>query len=151
MRFQTTCGGAFRFLQNQISASTYCSFVFNNRTAGSIILQISHGYEIAETEDPFVKIADEATEQFSQSTAPGGFIVNLIPACKLPSPSCPGSPLTGSEYHLVRHVPDWFPGTSWKRTAASWADTLARMADGPHQFVKDQMVITTIDVPCADR
>jgi len=101
------------------------------RTAGAVILRISHGYEISEAEDPFVTIADEATEQFSLSTAPGGFIVNLIPA--------------------LRHVPDWFPGTGWKRTASSWADTLARMADGPHQFVKQQMANGTAAVSFTSR
>ena len=54
-----------------------------NRTAGSVILRISHGYQVKENRDPFVEIADKATEQFSLATAPGGFLVDLIPACKL--------------------------------------------------------------------
>ena len=45
-----------------------------------MILRISHGYEVKEKDDPFVAIADRATEQFSLSTAPGGFLVDLIPA-----------------------------------------------------------------------
>lgn len=53
------------------------------RTAGAIILGISHGYEVKEKDDPFVRLADIATEQFSLSTAPGVFLVNLVPACKL--------------------------------------------------------------------
>lgn len=56
------------------------------RTAGAIILRISHGYEVKENEDPFVTLADIATEQFSLSTAPGGFLVNLIPPCELVAP-----------------------------------------------------------------
>jgi hypothetical protein len=52
------------------------------RTAGAIILQISHGYAIQEENDPFVKLAEEAMDQFSLSTAPGGFLVNLIPICR---------------------------------------------------------------------
>jgi len=52
---------------------------FIPRTAGAIILRISHGYTVQEKEDPFVTLADEATEQFALSTAPGGFLVNLIP------------------------------------------------------------------------
>jgi hypothetical protein len=50
--------------------------------AGGIILRISHGYTIQEKNDPFVTLADEATEQFSMSTAPGGFLVNLVPPCE---------------------------------------------------------------------
>lgn len=55
------------------------------RMAGGIILRISHGYTIQEKNDPFVTLADEATEQFSLSTAPGGFLVNLVPPCKCSS------------------------------------------------------------------
>ncbi|KAJ2922909.1 hypothetical protein H1R20_g14169, partial [Candolleomyces eurysporus] len=89
------------------------------RTAGAIILRISHGYKIQEKEDPFVKLADEATEQFSLSTAPGGFLVNLVPQLK--------------------HIPEWFPGAGFQRTAKAWGSTLRAMVDGPHRFVKDQM------------
>ncbi|KAF9011764.1 cytochrome P450 [Cyathus striatus] len=89
------------------------------KTAGAIILRISHGYEVRETDDPFVSLADLATEQFSLSTAPGGFLVNLVPA--------------------LRHLPDWFPGAGFKKTASAWAATLNSMIEGPHQFVKQQM------------
>ncbi|EEB92377.1 hypothetical protein MPER_09122, partial [Moniliophthora perniciosa FA553] len=50
------------------------------KTAGAIILRISHGYEVKEGEDPFVSLADTAVDQFSKSTAPGGFLVNFLPA-----------------------------------------------------------------------
>jgi hypothetical protein len=53
-----------------------------SRTAGSVILRISHGYEVQEGVDPFVELADQATDQFSLATAPGGFLVDLIPARK---------------------------------------------------------------------
>lgn len=51
-----------------------------------MILRISHGYEVKEKDDPFVAIADRATEQFSLATAPGGFLVDLIPASTYFSP-----------------------------------------------------------------
>ncbi|KAF6751633.1 cytochrome P450 [Ephemerocybe angulata] len=89
------------------------------KTAGAIILRISHGYKIQEKDDPFVSLADKATEQFSLSTAPGGFLVNLIPPLK--------------------HIPEWFPGAGFQRTAKAWGSTLQEMVDGPHRFVKDQM------------
>jgi hypothetical protein len=50
-----------------------------NSTAGVIILKISHGYEVQEGHDPFVDLADQALQQFSASTAPGAFIVDLLP------------------------------------------------------------------------
>ena len=51
------------------------------RTAGAIILRIAYGYEAVEEGDPFVRLADEAVEQFSLSTTPG-FLVNFFPPCK---------------------------------------------------------------------
>ncbi|KAH6910660.1 cytochrome P450 [Coprinopsis sp. MPI-PUGE-AT-0042] len=95
------------------------------RTAGAIILRISHGYRVKDKDDPFVTIADEATEQFSLSTAPGGFLVNLIPQLK--------------------NVPDWFPGAGFKQTAKEWAATINRMADEPYQYVKDQIASGTAE------
>ncbi|KAF8974327.1 cytochrome P450 [Flammula alnicola] len=96
------------------------------KTAGAVILRISHGYEVKERNDPFVAIADKATEQFSLSTAPGGFLVDLIPA--------------------LRHIPVWFPGASFRLKANEWAATLLEMVDGPHNFVKQQVASGTAEV-----
>ncbi|KAF8909685.1 cytochrome P450 [Gymnopilus junonius] len=101
------------------------------KTAGAVILRISHGYEVKEKDDPFVTLADLATEQFSLSTAPGGFLVNLIPS--------------------LRHIPSWLPGAGFKQTAVDWARTLATMAEGPHQFVKQQMAAGTAEVSFTSR
>ncbi|PPQ65600.1 hypothetical protein CVT26_000549 [Gymnopilus dilepis] len=89
------------------------------KTAGAVILRITHGYEVKETNDPFVELADKATEQFSLATAPGGFLVDLLPA--------------------LRYVPLWFPGANFKRKALEWSKTLHDMVDGPYAFVKQQM------------
>jgi cytochrome P450 len=89
------------------------------RTAGSIILMISHGYEVKEKDDPFVELAHRATDQFALSTSPGGFMVDVIP--------------------FLRHVPAWFPGAGFKKTASAWASTLSEMVEQPHNFVKQQM------------
>ncbi|PBK60866.1 cytochrome P450 [Armillaria solidipes] len=89
------------------------------KTAGAIILQISHGYAIQEENDPFVKLAEEAMDQFSLSTAPGSFLVNLIP--------------------ILRHIPEWFPGAGFKRTAREWASTLNDFVERPHNYVKQEM------------
>ncbi|KAJ3810352.1 cytochrome P450 [Lentinula lateritia] len=85
------------------------------KTAGAIILRISHGYEVGEGEDPFVTLADKATEQFALSTTPG-FLVNLVP--------------------FLQYLPDWFPGASFKQTAKEWSATLNEMVDLPYDYVK---------------
>jgi len=92
---------------------------------------------VKEGDDPFVTLADEATVQFSLSTAPG-FLVNLVPACELSS--CLDIVKDLILPLSVRHIPDWVPGAGFKKTAMEWRHTLAQMAEGPHQFVKQQMV-----------
>ncbi|KAJ7799070.1 hypothetical protein B0H14DRAFT_2904290 [Mycena olivaceomarginata] len=49
------------------------------KTAGAVILGISHGYAVKQGVDPFVALADKATEQFSLASSPGRFLVTLIP------------------------------------------------------------------------
>jgi hypothetical protein len=51
-------------------------------TAGAIILRISHGYEVKENNDPFIDLADRAMDNFSRSSAPGAFMVDIVPFCK---------------------------------------------------------------------
>ncbi|EAU84014.2 cytochrome P450 [Coprinopsis cinerea okayama7 len=89
------------------------------QTAGAIILRISHGYRVKPNNDPLVAVADEAMHQFALATAPGGFLVNLIPPLK--------------------HLPDWFPGAGFKQTAKEWRATINRMADEPYRYVKEQI------------
>ncbi|KAF7355007.1 hypothetical protein MSAN_01416200 [Mycena sanguinolenta] len=96
------------------------------KTAGAVILRISHGYEVKETNDPFVDLAEQATEQFSLSTAPGGFMVDMIPA--------------------LCHVPKWFPFTAWRRKADAWAATLNQLVEQPYNFVKHQMATGTAPI-----
>ena len=39
----------------------------------------------------------------------------------------------------VRHLPTWFPGATFLRTAKEWAVVLTEMADRPFNLVKRQM------------
>lgn len=64
------------------------------RTAGAIILRVSYGYEVKDVNDPFVELADRATEQFSLATSPGSFLVDIIPTC-IYVQSCVRISLTG--------------------------------------------------------
>ncbi|KAG1784606.1 cytochrome P450 [Suillus plorans] len=89
-------------------------------TVGAVILRISHGYEVKENNDPFVDLANRVTAHGSQATAPGAFMVDILP-------------------FLVK-VPAWFPGAGFKRIAREWHETLEEMVSAPHKFVKDQMV-----------
>ncbi|KAJ7624408.1 cytochrome P450 [Roridomyces roridus] len=90
------------------------------KTAGAIILRISHGYRVKdEGADAFVTLANTAMEQFGQATAPGLFLVNSIP--------------------LLRYVPSWFPGAGFQHTAKFYKQTLMRMTDEPFEVVKQEL------------
>ncbi|KAG2064653.1 cytochrome P450, partial [Suillus decipiens] len=109
----------------EIEASRFLKRVFSNpeqlqahvrHTAGAIILRISYGYEVKESDDPFVDIADRAMDQFS---APGAFVVDTVP--------------------FLANVPEWFPGAVFKRLAREWTKTCEDMVTIPYKFVQDQM------------
>ncbi|KAG1747595.1 cytochrome P450 [Suillus lakei] len=88
-------------------------------TAGAVILRISYGYEVKDDNDPLVDLADRAMDGISQATAPGAFMVDMLP--------------------FLAKVPAWFPGAGFQRTARGWRETLEEMVSAPHKFVKDQM------------
>ncbi|KAG2070199.1 cytochrome P450 [Suillus decipiens] len=88
-------------------------------TAGSIILGIAYGYEVKGDSDPLINLADRALDQFSRSTAPGAFMVDVVP--------------------FLANVPEWFPGAGFKRSAREWRQTLEEMVTTPYKFVQDQM------------
>ncbi|EJC98990.1 cytochrome P450 [Fomitiporia mediterranea MF3/22] len=88
--------------------------------AGAIILKMSYGYTIdCHGRDPLIDIADDAARQFSLAAVPGTWLVDLLP--------------------YLKDVPEWIPGTGFKRTAAHWRKTLLDFTEIPHAFVKQQM------------
>lgn len=62
---------------------------------------------------------DEAGEQFSAAVVPGKWLVDILP--------------------FLEHMPEWLPGSGFKRTARAWKQTLADVVEVPYGFVKDQM------------
>lgn len=88
-------------------------------TTGKIILNLSHGYQVKDKDDPVVACVDEATNQFSLASQPGAWLVDLVP--------------------FLRHIPAWVPGAGFQRQATEWRTTLTQMADGPHNRVKEEM------------
>ncbi|PBK93427.1 cytochrome P450 [Armillaria gallica] len=93
------------------------------KTAGAIILQISHGYKIQEESDPLIELAERTMNQFSLATASGGFSANIIP--------------------ILARIPDWFPGAGFKQIAREWASTLNDFVEKPHGYVKQEMAAGT--------
>ncbi|KAJ9267651.1 hypothetical protein DTO212C5_5890 [Paecilomyces variotii] len=90
------------------------------KEAGAVILKIIYGYTVEpHDKDALVDLIGEAMDQFGQAAVPGAWLVDIMP--------------------FMRHLPDWFPGTGFKRTAEKWKNTLIEAADKPFAFVKHQM------------
>jgi len=58
----------------------YLAEVWLPRLTGGTILKIVFGYTIKEKDDPFVRNADIAMQNFSKATTPG-WLVDVMPFC----------------------------------------------------------------------
>ncbi|TDZ14126.1 Multifunctional cytochrome P450 monooxygenase [Colletotrichum orbiculare MAFF 240422] len=90
------------------------------KEAGSVILNITYGYNTEQFQkDPLLSKMNEATEHFAYAATPGAFLVDTFP--------------------MLRYVPEWFPGASWKKLAKKWAFELRDTVETSYKFVEDQL------------
>ncbi|KAH0839032.1 O-methylsterigmatocystin oxidoreductase [Fonsecaea pedrosoi] len=88
--------------------------------AGSIILKISYGYSIEpKGRDPLVDLAERSLDHFSKACTPGAWLVDVIP--------------------VLKYLPDWLPGTEFKRTAREWKATLDTVSELPYKYVQQKL------------
>jgi hypothetical protein len=90
------------------------------RSAAAIILNITYGYTVAERDDPYVTLADAAMQTMSKAGVFGTYLVDYIP--------------------VLKYVPSWMPGASFKRQAHEWRCLSREMLDSPFMTVKQNMV-----------
>ncbi|KAF5309392.1 hypothetical protein D9619_012297 [Psilocybe cf. subviscida] len=86
---------------------------------GMIILRVAYGYKVESTADPMLKIPLSVLENFSIATAPGKWLVDIIPALK--------------------YVPRWFPGAGFKKTIEDWKDLVAKGSHCPYYWCKENL------------
>ncbi|PYH43129.1 cytochrome P450 [Aspergillus saccharolyticus JOP 1030-1] len=87
--------------------------------AGSFILNLVYGYQTnKQASDPLIELAHAVMEEFAQSSLPGEHLVDLVPCLRL--------------------VPNWVPGSGFKKIARRWRDNLTKMTELPYAFVKYQ-------------
>ncbi|KAJ8072938.1 hypothetical protein PM082_016498 [Marasmius tenuissimus] len=85
--------------------------------SGSIILKVVYGYTLQETtDDPYLRLAYNAIEGVIQASSHGSFWIDYFP--------------------LLRYVPGWFPGASFKRKAKKWRQFNKELKDEPWTWVK---------------
>lgn len=89
--------------------------------SASNVLSISYGIDASPKNDPWVKIVSDGMESFGHAGTPGAYLIDWIP--------------------LLRFVPAWFPGASFKRCALEWRPLVDRMLNAPFDFVKSQLAL----------
>ncbi|KAI0060304.1 cytochrome P450 [Artomyces pyxidatus] len=98
--------------------------------AASVALAVAYGYDIEPENDYFVEIAEKAVNMFSSSIFPGSMVVNALPIRM----SLLGS--AGLGQTLIRHLPEWLPGTGFKTYARECLVMSTEMMEAPFAFAK---------------
>lgn len=92
--------------------------MFRSTTAATV-LKMAYGYEIDHRgSDALVDMVDRMVSQFSLAAVPMGWAVDMIPA--------------------LRHLPDWLPGTAFKKTARQYCKDVEGSAYIPYKFAQRQ-------------
>ncbi|KAL7937811.1 cytochrome P450 [Trichoderma chlorosporum] len=88
--------------------------------AAAIILKLTHGYSTELFKpDPLVELKQQILNNTSAAMIPFHWAVDILP--------------------VFAHLPEWFPGTSFKRLAREWKGLMNTAADITYNFAKEQM------------
>jgi hypothetical protein len=113
--------------------------LFDSATS-AVFLKSAHGYSIErDRPDPLISLIETAASEFYLAAAPGAWLVDSIPWRKC--------------FHLVlmhrrlsyplkvKKLPEWMPGTGFKKAAARFRDTNMKQVYVPIDIVKKQLVL----------
>ncbi|EIN05560.1 cytochrome P450 [Punctularia strigosozonata HHB-11173 SS5] len=88
-------------------------------TLSAVIMDVTYGIKIADTNDKYITKAEEAISRFAHAGNPTTYLVNTFP--------------------WLKHVPAWFPGAQFKRDAIKWRPLSHEMVTWPFEDTKDLM------------
>lgn len=88
-------------------------------TMASSMFQLAYGYHLQGNRDPVFRNLQEAVHLGMMAVMFTNFYVNLFPA--------------------LARVPDWFPGTGWKRTIREWRERKERAINAPFEWTRAQV------------
>ncbi|KAL8952254.1 MAG: hypothetical protein Q9222_001818 [Ikaeria aurantiellina] len=98
--------------------------VYLKTFAAAVILKIMYGYAIERNgADPLVELIEHAMGNLSQAFVPLSWIVDTVPA--------------------IKYLPDWFPGTSYRKTAQKYKAVNEAASELPYSWVKLQLALNT--------
>ncbi|KAF8259466.1 cytochrome P450 [Lactarius quietus] len=105
------------FLQRMLDAppDQFLKF-FEGIAVNATTLDYAYGYKVQGVDDPLVQLTELADEEFARASIPGAFVVDTLP--------------------LLRHVPEWFPGTGWKQLGRKWGENRRAYVDTPFELVR---------------
>ncbi|KIK58663.1 hypothetical protein GYMLUDRAFT_170790 [Collybiopsis luxurians FD-317 M1] len=87
---------------------------------GSIILGVVYGIRVQSQDDPNIKAIEKMNLVVNEAVLPTKFLVNVIP--------------------MLKYVPSWFPGASFKRKAKAWNGIFSATIKPPFLRTKNAMV-----------
>ncbi|KAF7318686.1 Cytochrome P450 [Mycena chlorophos] len=87
--------------------------------AGGTIISAVYGIEARPVNDPYVQLSEDALKSLLYASIPGRFLVDLIP--------------------VLMHVPEWLPGTGFKRLAREWSQLKDELVERPFAETQKQM------------
>ncbi|KAF9466021.1 cytochrome P450 [Collybia nuda] len=90
----------------------------------AMIMDVTYGIKISETDDPYISTAEEAVNGISQAAIPGQFIVDFLP--------------------ILNYVPSWMPGASFRRKAKYWKSLNVEMMERPFEHVKQPLTVSSV-------
>jgi cytochrome P450 len=90
-------------------------------TFAATIMKIGYGIAVQESDDPYISVAETASDGVTQAGIPGAFLVDLAP--------------------ILKYVPSWFPGAGFQKKAAHWKNAINTMVEKPFRDVQEQLKI----------
>ncbi|KDQ14781.1 hypothetical protein BOTBODRAFT_174606 [Botryobasidium botryosum FD-172 SS1] len=86
---------------------------------GRLIIMYTYGHKVESAEDEYITVAEEAISSTATLIYPGAVLVDIFP--------------------IMRFIPSWFPGATWKRNAKRWRKMVNDMVEQPFERVKAEL------------
>ncbi|KAH7330615.1 cytochrome P450 [Rhizoctonia solani] len=90
------------------------------RTTSALFLQSVYGYELKSSDDPFFTDIITMNAILSKASLPTAFLVNALP--------------------WLEYIPEWMPGTGWKKTAHEWRAQKDRAMCDVYNWTKQRII-----------
>ncbi|KDQ16173.1 hypothetical protein BOTBODRAFT_107607 [Botryobasidium botryosum FD-172 SS1] len=90
---------------------------------GRLIIMYTYGHKVESAQDEYITVAEEAINSTSTLVFPGAVLVDIFP--------------------MMRFIPSWFPGATWKRNVKKWRKMVDGMVERPFQRVKAELAAGT--------